>query len=324
MLVSLLAPRGAEQVLATLGQMQWSKSSLDRVPKALSARWEAQRQAFEASGEVPHAARAVVVSLDGAMRGGYREAGCAMVAMVDSKGALMTIVAAEVEAVLGQRPDCTVINLAEGAKDNWMFLACALPERVEVFGFYHAAEQLKGAFDAAYGTDSPTAAAPVKQYRHRPRHGPDGANRVIRALVYLHSKSPGNERLVQVPGYFRGNRHRRGYADAKARGLPIGSGVVEAACKTLVGEQPKRSGKRWGVRGGQAILTLCSLVQSRRFDHAWSLFARPYRTQVSCPDNVVPFRHANIHWSRISIGPTRFNGPMACPLALVSSEATAE
>ena len=118
---------------------------------------------------------------------------------------------------------------------------------------------------------------------------------VIRALVYLRSKSPGNERIAQVLGYFRGNRHRMGYADAKARGLPIGSGVVEAACKTLVTERLKRSGMRWGPRGGQAILTLRSLVQSRRFDHAWSLLAQSYRTPVSCPDNVVPLRRANIH-----------------------------
>ena len=63
MLVSHLTPRDAEEVLATLGHMQPSKSSLDRLPKALSARWEAQRETLEAtvreaSVEVPHAARA--------------------------------------------------------------------------------------------------------------------------------------------------------------------------------------------------------------------------------------------------------------------------
>ena len=72
MLVSHLTPRDAEEVLATLGHMQPSKSSLDRLPKALPARWEAQREDFEttvreATVEVPDAARAVVVSLDGVM-----------------------------------------------------------------------------------------------------------------------------------------------------------------------------------------------------------------------------------------------------------------
>ena len=252
MLVSHLTPRDAEEVLATLGHMQPSKSSLDRLPKALSARWEAQREHFEATVrettvEVPDSARAVVVSLDGVMapmRGGYREAGCATVSLVDAEGqrlhsvrmgrmpeshkaTLKTILAAEVEAVLAKRPDLTVVKLADGAKDNWTFLTGALPDGVELIDFYHAAEQLKGAFDAAHGADSPTAAAQFKKYRHRLRHEPDGVNRVIRALVYLRSKSPGNERIVQVLGYFRGNRHRMGYADAKAQGLPIGSGVVE-------------------------------------------------------------------------------------------------
>ena len=320
MLVSHLTPRDAEQVLATLGHMQPSKSSLDRLPKALSARWEAQRETFEAtvrkaSVEVPEAARAVVVSLDGVMapmRGGYREAGCATVSLVDGEGerlhsvrmgrmpesnktTLKAMVAAEVEAVLAERPDLTVVKLADGAKDNWTFLTGALPDGVELIDFYHAVEHLKDAFDTVHGADSPKAAAQFNKYRHLLRHQPSGVNSVIRALVYLRSKSPGNERIAQVLGYFRGNRHRMGYADAKARGLPIGSGVVEAACRTLVTERLKRSGMRWGLRGGQAILTLRSLVQSRRFDHAWPLLAQSYRTQVSCPDNVVPLRHANIH-----------------------------
>ena len=93
MLVSHLTPRDAEEVLATLGHMQPSKSSLDRLPKALSARWEAQRETFETSargdGRSAGAARAVVVSLDGVMAAdasGYREAGCATVSLVDGDG----------------------------------------------------------------------------------------------------------------------------------------------------------------------------------------------------------------------------------------------
>ena len=264
----------------------------------------------EATVEVPDAARAVVVSLDGVMApmrgaGKYREAGCATVSLVDADGArlhsvrmgrmpeshkttLKTMVTAEVEAVLAKRPDLTVVKVADGAKDNWTFLTRAVPAGVELIDFYHAVAHLKDAFDTAHGTDSPKAAAQFKKYRHLLRHEPDGVNRVIRALVYLRSKSPGNERIAQVLGYFRGNRHRMSYADAKAKRLPIGSGVVEAACKTLVTERLKRSGMRWGARGGQAILTLRSLVQSQRFDHAWPLLAKSYRTNVACPDNVVP------------------------------------
>ena len=184
-------------MLATLGHMQPSKSSLDRLPKALSARWEAKREPFEATVreatvEVPDAARAVVVSLDGVMapmRGGYREASCATVSLVDAEGerlhsvrmgrmpqshkaTLKTMLAAEVEAVLGQRPDLTVVKIADGAKDNWTFLTGALPDGVELIDFYHAVEHLKDAFDAAHGVDSPKAAAQFEKYRHRLRHEP--------------------------------------------------------------------------------------------------------------------------------------------------------
>ena len=56
-----------------------------------------------------------------------------------------------------------------------------------------------------------------------------------------------------------------GYAEAAQRGLPIGSGVMEAACKTLATERLKRSGMRWREAGGQAILTLRGWAQSDRF-----------------------------------------------------------
>ena len=118
------------------------------------------------------------------------------------------MVTAEVEAVLAKRPDLTVVKVADGAKDNWTFLTRALPAGVELIDFYHAVAHLKDAFHTAHGTDSPKAAAQFKKYRHLLRHEPDGVNRVIRALVYLRSKSPGNERIAQVLGYFRGNRHR--------------------------------------------------------------------------------------------------------------------
>ena len=65
--------------------------------------------------------------------------------------------------------------------------------------------------------------------------------------------------------------------------------MVEAACKTLVTERLKRSGMRWRRAGGQAILTLRSLLQSARFDQAWTLLSRTYRQDVIVPDNIVAF-----------------------------------
>ena len=54
------------------------------------------------------------------------------------------------------------------------------------------------------------------------------------------------------------------------QGLPIGSGVVEAACKTVIGHRLKRAGMRWSVEGGQSVLNLRVLVLSHRWEAFWN------------------------------------------------------
>lgn len=80
------------------------------------------------------------------------------------------------------------------------------------------------------------------------------------------------------------------YRQFAARGLPIGSGAVEAACKTLVTQRMKLSGMRWRKDGGQAILTVRGWTQSGdRFDRAWAMLAPTYQAEVVTLHNVVPF-----------------------------------
>jgi len=72
-------------------------------------------------------------------------------------------------------------------------------------------------------------------------------------------------------------------------GYRSGSGIVEAACKTLVAQRLKLSGMRWG-RGAQAILTARGWDQSERFDEAWALLAAHYQVEVHVLANVTPVR----------------------------------
>ena len=235
---------------------------------------------------------------------GYREESCATLAFYDREGerldtvrfarmpeakkaTLKATLSAEVRAVLGQRPELTVVKVADGAKDNWSYLAKLVPEGEERVDFFHAAEQLKAAFDAAYGQNNATGKVQFAKNRHVLREDLKGVEKVIRALVYLRAKHPRRKRIGEVLGYFRGNRHRMDYAGAALRALPIGSGVVEAACKTLATQRLKRSGMRWRNDGGQAILTLRGWVQSHRFDHAWQLLSETYRADISISDNVI-------------------------------------
>ncbi len=126
-----------------------------------------------------------------------------------------------------------------------------------------------------------------EELRHRLLTEDDGVDAVINALAYLQRKHPRLQRLGQVLRYFRKNRKQMRYAEWKREGFMIGSGVVEAACKTLVAQRLKLSGMRWGSRGAQAILTMRGWDQSERFDEAWALVAATYHREVHVLANVV-------------------------------------
>ena len=88
------------------------------------------------------------------------------------------------------------------------------------------------------------------------------------------------KRLQAELTYFRNQRHRMRYAEFIRQGLPIASGVMEASCKTLVTQRLKRSGMAWAMPGGQAILTLRSLIQSNRWPPAWDLLRADFCKEV--------------------------------------------
>ncbi len=131
------------------------------------------------------------------------------------------------------------------------------------------------------------AKAQFEKLRHVLRHDRRGADKVIRALVYLRDRHPRSTKLATELTFFRNNRHRMRYAKWLAKGLPIGSGATEAACKTLATQRMKRSGMHWRQGGGQAILTFRALAQSDRFERGWALVAATYRRHVMIPANIV-------------------------------------
>ena len=86
--------------------------------------------------------------------------------------------------------------------------------------------------------------------------------------------------------FFRKHRHRMRYHALKEEGIAIGSGVVEAANKTLVTQRMKRSGMRWRIVGGQAVLTFRALIKSGRFERAWKALISA--TDTPANDNISP------------------------------------
>jgi hypothetical protein len=240
---------------------------------------------------------------------GYSEASCATLTYYDGKGeplqttrfarmpekdklTLKEQLSQELDRALEQRPDLRVVKIADGAKNNWTYLK-TLPDGrkgEEVLDFFHGAEHLYDALAAAHGETSPKCQSEFVKYRHILRHDSDGVEKVIRHLRYLYGLHPRSKTLRKELRYFRRNRDRMHYASFHRRHLPIGSGIVEAACKTLVSQRLKRSGMRWREPGGQAILTLRALEQSGRFDSGWRLLVSCYQGDVRLPKNVIDFK----------------------------------
>ena len=80
------------------------------------------------------------------------------------------------------------------------------------------------------------------------------------------------EQLATVQGYFADNVHRMEYPEYQAEGWQIGSGVVESACKTVVGQRLKGAGKRWGEEGAHALCHVRALYRSEKGQ--WQAFWR--------------------------------------------------
>jgi hypothetical protein len=332
--VAHLTPKEGEELFDLLGNMTPSKSTLDRLPKALSVHWEAHRPHFEATlrhqEAIPDEAVAMAVSLDGVMApmkdgqrqakrqqarakgqspsgpAGYQEVGCATVSYYDrhgdrlctrrmarmpegNKATLKSQLTAEVMGALIRRPDLRVVKVADGAPDNWSYLAETLPVGEEVLDFYHAATHLGDALGAAYGEGTLQSQERMETLSEALRDAPDGVDTVIGALCRLRTRYPRRQAIHKALSYFREHRHRMRYGALRAQHLPIGSGVVEAACKTLVSQRLKRSGMRWRTAGGQAILTFRALCQSERFERAWPLLGETYKRSVALPQKVIAF-----------------------------------
>jgi len=240
---------------------------------------------------------------------GYRELGCAAISFCDAKGEMLSAIRigrspephkaelkALVTAYLGQIFELTtvrlkVVNVADAGGDNFSFLRELCPDAPEILDFFHAAEHLNAALAEVFGDGTLETRELFARYRWKLLEDPDGASKVIGSLRQLATKHPTKKKLGKELAYFRKNKARMRYAEWREQGLPIGSGVVEAACKTLVSQRLKQSGMRWGASGAQAILHLRGWQQSEQFDLAWASLAATFRQQVTILSKLVPLSH---------------------------------
>lgn len=158
-----------------------------------------------------------------------------------------------------------VVVIGDGAAWIWNLARHHYHGAIEIVDYWHACEHIWELSRVQYGEGNECGRRWASDHcRKLRRHGPD---RLLRALRRMKPATPeATEALAKQRAYFTNNAHRMQYHRFRQRGLMIGSGVAEAACKVVVGHRLKRSGMRWTHRGADAVLALRCLVLNDQTD----------------------------------------------------------
>jgi hypothetical protein len=152
-----------------------------------------------------------------------------------------------------------------------------------VVDYYHACQYVTHLAVGLFGEGGPGQAWAARMRRLLKES--NGVARVLRAAGYQLREQ--GYRTQDSARYNKGWDYLHNYArwmtyqGNKRVGIPLGSGVTEAACKVLVSQRLKRSGMRWGLAGGQVVLTLRSLAVSGVWQEAWDHYFPLRQSELS-------------------------------------------
>jgi hypothetical protein len=166
------------------------------------------------------------------------------------------------------------IALSDGGSGLESFFKRFFPKAVCILDFYHAKEHLVELAQALHGEDQSARQAWLDDICHRLKH--EGGPTVRQRLeeLDLENASPAvREVHRQQVQYFRNHEHRMDYPTYVRNGWQIGSGPVESACKTVVGNRLKGGGMRWSEDGADTICHLRALYLSEPC--CWDAFWNP-------------------------------------------------
>jgi hypothetical protein len=179
--------------------------------------------------------------------------------------AMVTSMASDVLALRRKEPGLAVMALADGSPENWTLLGDALDEKS--FGevhwlidFWHVLEKLAAAAKVVHGEQESSGV--VRRWKFRLLNSNSAAREILEELTASgkeHVRVGDDQPVHQAMTYLENNTARMKYATARYLGLPIGSGAVEATCKSLVGVRMKRPGSRWKHATGEHVIQLRAL-----------------------------------------------------------------
>ena len=160
-----------------------------------------------------------------------------------------------------------IIFIGDGAAWIWELARVNFPAAVLILDFYHALEHVHGLVDAICGKETTEGKKRIKRWKGWLLK--DKASQIIKEAEAELTQSLDTEAATKEIGYLENNLQRMSYGTFRKAGYFIGSGVVEAGCKTVIGKRMKCSGMFWSEEGGQGMLDLRCAFLSDRLDAFW-------------------------------------------------------
>lgn len=160
------------------------------------------------------------------------------------------------------------VFLADGQHYNWAIAQEHFPGAVQIVDLYHAREHVWELGAKLYPSDKASKVAWIKTHQSWLDDGQ--IENLVASLRLIGPQKPELAGHIQTEAnYFENNAERMRYPRFRSRGFFVGTGVMEAACKTIIGGRLKRSGMFWTVRGANAIIALRCCRLSGKFEEYW-------------------------------------------------------
>jgi hypothetical protein len=162
----------------------------------------------------------------------------------------------------------TVCVIGDGAPWIWNIAEEHFYGATQIIDLYHAREHYWNVAKAVFGNDK----GKINKWAEKRRRELDNGEveKVIRAIERLSLTTEYEKEVCEREiGYFRKNIKRMRYNDFRRRGLFVGSGVLEAGCRTVIGQRLKQSGMHWSVKGANNIIALRCCLFSNRWEDFW-------------------------------------------------------
>ena len=164
-----------------------------------------------------------------------------------------------------------IVILGDGAPWIWHLVAEHFPTAVQIVDLWHAKQHVWQVANAVFGPNTARGAAWAEPQCQLLEEG--NIEALVEAIALLPPIPPPPTSTRSIPeqalGYFITNAARMRYPVFRAQGMHIGSGIAEAACKTVVSTRMKRSGMRWTPAGLDALLALRTARLNGTFDAFW-------------------------------------------------------